>query len=77
VKGLGAWPVTLLIGLCLLGIWGVWTDRGPGVQYVRSSEIRLWIDPETGCEYFASSGERRYRADGTTPMCGNLGVRDE
>lgn len=39
------------------------------IRYVNSGEIRVWIDPETGCEYFAGSGQRRFRADGVTPMC--------
>lgn len=51
------------------------TQAAPGaIRYVNTGEIRVWIDPETGCEYFAGTGARRFRADGVTPMCDLEGV---
>lgn len=44
-----------------------------GVRYVDQLPGGVWIDPETGCEYLASSGERRNRADGTQ-ICDAEGI---
>lgn len=39
-----------------------------GIRYVPSSSVRVWLDPETGCEYFAEAWTPRLTRDGR-PLC--------
>lgn len=63
----------LLVAMLALveGMWG--TSVGGGVTFIPSTQIRVWLDPETGCEYFAASGTPRFGADGKQ-ICSVEGV---
>lgn len=49
----------------------VGAQGGPG--FVPTSSVRLWLDPETGCEYFAEGYRPRLDATGKQ-ICNADGV---
>lgn len=72
---------TTVVVLVLAVIWGAIqlftgnVSEVGGVRFVPSSSVRLWIDPETGCEYFAEAWRPRLDRNGRQ-LCSEEGATD-
>lgn len=69
-----AFVIVFFVGLIAGGIYAGFTMTevsAGGVRYMPSSDVRIWLDPETGCEYITAGGglfSPRLKADGSL-MC--------